>query len=202
MKISKKGQKRYETIMQVALELFLENGYEKTSLNDIVKKSGGSLSSIYKFFESKERLFATIIKGKFLEFKEQINDIALNQTDDIEKFLNEFGLAYIEIFFKPDGIKLTRIVMSETYKNKEVIKLFSELDAIKILQDFFEKQEVRSKIKLNDISGLAYKFCALIREPFFIKNIILGEELKQLSLKEKQNLVSQNVEIFLNGITG
>lgn len=53
MAISEKGKKRYELIVKTALELFLKNGYEKTSLSDIVAISGGSLASIYTFFESK-----------------------------------------------------------------------------------------------------------------------------------------------------
>jgi transcriptional regulator, TetR family len=57
MAISEKGKKRYELIVKTALELFLEKGYEKTSLSDIVAISGGSLSSIYTFFENKEGLF-------------------------------------------------------------------------------------------------------------------------------------------------
>ena len=34
MAISEKGKKRYELIVKTALELFLEKGYEKTSLSD------------------------------------------------------------------------------------------------------------------------------------------------------------------------
>ena len=44
MNISEKGKKRYEIIMQTGLELFLEKGYEHTSLSDIVAKGGGSLA--------------------------------------------------------------------------------------------------------------------------------------------------------------
>lgn len=62
MAISEKGKKRYELIVKTALELFLKNGYEKTSLSDIVAISGGSLASIYTFFESKEGLFQAIIE--------------------------------------------------------------------------------------------------------------------------------------------
>ena len=43
MAISEKGKKRYELIVKTALDLFLKNGYEKTSLSDIVAISGGSL---------------------------------------------------------------------------------------------------------------------------------------------------------------
>ena len=49
MKISEKGKRRYDSVMNAGLELFLKNGFEKTSLNDIVAKGGGSLASIYKF---------------------------------------------------------------------------------------------------------------------------------------------------------
>ncbi|WP_232524598.1 TetR/AcrR family transcriptional regulator [Campylobacter concisus] len=53
MAISEKGKKRYELIVKTALKLFLKNGYEKTSLSDIVAISGGSLSSIYTFLKTK-----------------------------------------------------------------------------------------------------------------------------------------------------
>lgn len=56
MNISEKGKKRYEIIMQTGLELFLEKGYEHTSLSDIVAKGGGSLASVYKYFTNKEGL--------------------------------------------------------------------------------------------------------------------------------------------------
>jgi len=38
---TEKGRKRYELIVKTALELFLKNGYDKTSLSDIVAISGG-----------------------------------------------------------------------------------------------------------------------------------------------------------------
>ncbi|MCR4942495.1 MAG: TetR/AcrR family transcriptional regulator [Campylobacter sp.] len=201
MAISKKGQRRYEAIIDAALELFLEKGYEKTSLNDIVKKSGGSLSSIYKFFESKDKLFATIIFAKFEEFSKEIkaNEI-LQNTNDMSEFLNNFGLAYLELFFKPGGIELTRIIMSETYKNKEIVKLFSQSNSLCILQSFFERKEVKSRIKDYDSRALASKFFAIIREPFLVKNIILGEELAPLCLSEKKKMVAQAVDMFVNGI--
>lgn len=53
---SKKAKDRYELILSVSLELFLKNGFENTSLNDIISKSGGSLSTIYTYFGSKEGL--------------------------------------------------------------------------------------------------------------------------------------------------
>ena len=57
MAISEKGKKRYELIVKTALELFLKNGYEKTSLSDIVAISGGSLASIYTFLRAKRGFF-------------------------------------------------------------------------------------------------------------------------------------------------
>ena len=45
-KPTKRSAERKEKFIQAGLEIFLENGYENTSLTDIIKKSGGSLASI------------------------------------------------------------------------------------------------------------------------------------------------------------
>ena len=57
MAISEKGKKRYELIVKTALELFLKNGYEKTSLSDIVAISGGSLLVFTLFLRAKRGFF-------------------------------------------------------------------------------------------------------------------------------------------------
>ncbi|RAZ49002.1 hypothetical protein CHL9004_08760, partial [Campylobacter hyointestinalis subsp. lawsonii] len=43
---TQKTKDRYELIISAGLELFLKNGFTNTSLNDIINKSGGSLSTI------------------------------------------------------------------------------------------------------------------------------------------------------------
>lgn len=205
MNISQKGQKRYENIMEAGLELFLKNGYENTSLSQIVAKSGGSLASVYKFFENKEKLFALIVQREFENFRQEI-ELAIKKVNhkDLSEFLNSFGLIYLEIFCKPENIKFVRIIISETHKNKELGKILKNLisnTCIKTLTDFFKKPQIAPLFKQDiDPQELAFNFCALIREPFFLHNLILGEEQKLMNEYEKRDMVSKVVDSFLNGI--
>lgn len=47
--------------LNVALKLFLEDGFHGVSIDQIVAAAGGSKATLYRYFESKEKLFAGII---------------------------------------------------------------------------------------------------------------------------------------------
>lgn len=51
---------RSELIYQVAMELFLERGYDNTPLSLIAKRSGLSKAGLYHYFENKEQLLFSI----------------------------------------------------------------------------------------------------------------------------------------------
>lgn len=70
----KKSEIRYKLILDAALELFLAKGYEATSLSDIIELSGGSLSSVYKYFDNKESLFLRIIELQSKKLDERMNE--------------------------------------------------------------------------------------------------------------------------------
>lgn len=57
---------RRQEIMEIALKMFMEKGYEKTSTNDILKALNLSRGGLYHHFESKEVILDTAIKELFL----------------------------------------------------------------------------------------------------------------------------------------
>lgn len=70
------GGKRDELI-ETALELFLENGYEKTSVRMILDHAGGEVGMFYHYFKSKDEIFNAAIEtyldryvSKFAEISE------------------------------------------------------------------------------------------------------------------------------------
>lgn len=58
-------QEKMELIMATSLELFAENGYHATSINQIAKKAGISKGLIYNYFESKKELLDALIAHGF-----------------------------------------------------------------------------------------------------------------------------------------
>ena len=118
MAISEKGKKRYELIVKTALDLFLKNGYEKTSLSDIVAISGGSLASIYTFFENKEGLFQAIIEQEIDDFIKEIDEkIDLKISHSLEEFLTKFATIIFSIVCTKKSVLLSRTMISESSKN-------------------------------------------------------------------------------------
>jgi AcrR family transcriptional regulator len=57
---------RKNEIMQTALKLFLKQGYEKTSTNDIIRELGLSRGGLYHHFKSKEEILDSAISSLLL----------------------------------------------------------------------------------------------------------------------------------------
>ena len=206
MAISEKGKKRYELIVKTALELFLKNGYDKTSLSDIVAISGGSLASIYTFFENKEGLFKAIIEQEIDELISEIDEkIDLKISHSLEEFLTKFATIIFSIICRKKKISLGRIMMSEGPKDGGLLgrafldQILNKIDLVLI--NFLERDEI--KIKLNPkfpTKFIAKSFMQSVIGVYYYDALMLNEEPK-LSKKEREEHVALCVELFLNGIT-
>ena len=205
MAISEKGKKRYELIVKTALDLFLKNGYEKTSLSDIVAISGGSLASIYTFFESKEGLFQAIIEQEIDNLIKEIDEkIDLKISHSLEEFLTKFVTISFSIVCTKKNISLGRIMMSEGPKNGGKLgrvfldQILNKIDLVLI--NFFERDEIKSQLNPKFPAKFITKcFKQCVIGLCYYDSLMLNEEPK-LSKKEREEHVALCVELFLNGI--
>ena len=204
-KITQRSAERKEKFIQVGMEIFLEKGYENTSLTDIIKKSGGSLASVYKFFENKEGLFRAIVERGFDDFRTQIDEkIDLSLSHKLEDFLIKFASIFFDIICDKETTLISRVMMSEGAKNdgllgKEFLdQILSKID--KILIDFFEREDIKKQLNPDISPYVAAKaFAAVVREPYHYNAILLNEDIT-LNEKEREEHVKTSINIFLHGV--
>ncbi|AGZ81021.1 TetR/AcrR family transcriptional regulator [Campylobacter fetus] len=171
-------------------------------MNDIISKSGGSLSTIYTYFGSKEGLFKAIIDRGVKQFLAEVeNQICLDSSDDLEKFLLKFGEEFLNIVWTKDSVLLKKLILNESFKEKsQIVDIFYESGVKKVNQiliDFFDKPSVKVKLKSYDSELLAFRFCYLLEEPFTVRSAILKRHLN-INKQERKEWVKECVEFFLS----
>lgn len=124
-----KGDDRKRKFMAVALELFYEKGYEKTTINDIINRMGVSKGAFYHYFKSKEDVIETISEEYARRGINMIKQVAerkdLNALEKINKALEK-----IMIYKKRSNDD--RIKIKGIFKNEDNLKLEKKiLDKIK-----------------------------------------------------------------------
>ncbi len=62
----KKGEKRKQELLQIAYRMFIERGYENTSIDDIIAEAGIAKGTYYYYFSSKEQTLEEVI-GMMIE---------------------------------------------------------------------------------------------------------------------------------------
>jgi len=74
-------------IINEAMKLFAEKGFEGTSIREIAAEAGVNLAMINYYFGSKEKLFECMVKQKAAYTKDMLEEIAKDTTlTEIEKF--------------------------------------------------------------------------------------------------------------------
>lgn len=78
---------RREVILKAALPLFLENGYEKTSVRMIANKVGCEVGLVYYYFTTKDDVFENALSLYFEDQKKTLSDITEKTKKDVSLFI-------------------------------------------------------------------------------------------------------------------
>ncbi len=141
MRNSKPAEERRKEIIDVALQLFLEKGYEKTSIKDITEKMHIATGLFHYYFRSKEDVL--------------IACAALNSqmiTEELE----------LETFFdgKKNAVEKINLLMSQVlYNVSEKSKIIKEKDSTKINASLLS-----DRIACNTLDIIIKKLVEFIKE--------------------------------------
>jgi AcrR family transcriptional regulator len=112
-------------IVQGARSIFLAQGFDAASMNDIAKAAGVSKGTLYVYFDNKEQLFEAIVHEECLAHAE--GAFNLDPSDhDVEKNLRRLGVAYIEFLCSPEKASALRTVIAIADRMPEIGKVFYE----------------------------------------------------------------------------
>jgi AcrR family transcriptional regulator len=89
--------RRLAKILVHATDVFYQKGYEGASMRDLSRASGVSLSGLYYYFESKEKLLYLIQKHTFTTIVERLRE-RLKDVSDPELRIRAFILNHLEYF--------------------------------------------------------------------------------------------------------
>ena len=95
--VESRFDRRLGKILAHASEVFYDKGYEGASMRDLARSSGMSLSGLYYYFESKEKLLYLIQKHTFSTIVERLRE-RLDEVSDPEQRIRVFILNHLEYF--------------------------------------------------------------------------------------------------------
>ncbi|MGE3474849.1 MAG: TetR/AcrR family transcriptional regulator [Rhodospirillaceae bacterium] len=107
-----RGEIRRAAIVAAAAEVFLEHGFGAATLDDVVRRAGGSRATLYGAFGSKEGLFAAIIAHQCELIVAPLKALS-EEAGAPEDVLTGVGRRFMEILMSPRGVGLYRMVSAE-----------------------------------------------------------------------------------------
>ena len=112
-------------IVDGARAVFLAQGFDAASMNDIARAAGVSKGTLYVYFKNKEELFEAIVQQECEAQAEGIFELDPNDHD-VEAVLTRLGVAYVKFLCRPEKASAIRIVIAIADRMPELGARFYE----------------------------------------------------------------------------
>lgn len=190
------AERRHRDLLASARRLFLEKGWDATSIDEISRVSGIAKRFIYARYPDKAALFISVIENYVAE---QIGALLPPSPPpaDIETGLFEFGGRLLERALHPEAIAILRLFFAQAPRFPELTKLFVERNRQRNLGEI--ARLIGAYIDLGAIEGDR----ELRAEQFFILVVGIPQRLAMLvgreSREEEERRLRAAVRLFLDG---
>lgn len=195
-----KRNKKYLAIINAATELFLEKGFQEASITSIMDRAGCSRETIYRYFKSKEDIFASAIQLQMEAYLQTMESITMGGTDDLRQGLVNWSLALIDSVTSESYVQFRRLVFSEVNSRPEHGKLYYDLTYEKgtsAVAEFFRLRQKEGQLKPIPARRLAAYFVGMLLYEL-VHQRVLGV-CKKPTRARASKLVDQAVDDFLLG---
>lgn len=190
-----------QKILETAEELFLENGFTKTSTTDIAKKAGCNHALLHYYFRTKENLFQKVFESKVGLFVDAFYSPDLPGETFEDKLRRKIG-AHFDVLVK--NPKLPMLVLTDMANTPERVhlakealgpfpgKLFAKLD--KELEEEVAKGTIRP-VEAKDLvmNILSLNIFAFVSLPLFAAINDLPEAELQEFLQHRKQVITDTI---------
>ena len=191
-----------EKIMDVALHMFSERGYEAVSIRDICGEVGIKESTLYYHFKNKKDIldslvekFRSHIDGLLTHVDEITEKPAKKKGKDIE---NQMVDSYMmdSYLFDPFCNLMLRLMMIEQFHNEEIRALYEKTlftDPLEIQMNIFKKLAATGVFPEKDVEWIVKEYHSYMTMLTFkyLLNGELTEKRKKAYQKEVHDLMTR-----------
>lgn len=155
-------QDNRERLLDVATDLFAARGFKGTSIRDIAREMGMSISNIYHYFGNKDGLLLAILKRSSVDVVTRLQGVLATDIEPVEKLKH---LLRTHICLCAEYCKATKVFfLDEEHLSEEGVRINQELQRevfnayLSVLGDL-KKTGV---IKRLDIKVLAFNLLGIV----------------------------------------
>ena len=195
-----RGVARRQAFLAAAREVFLEQGYEAASVNDVVRRAGGSLATLYAQFSSKEGLFLAVAQDQHERFFNEVMPENVSGLD-LEAGLQAYGEKWLRALLAPDHLAFYRIFIGEGRKFPQLLRRFLASGAERTraaVADYLRDWAARNDAEIQDPDRLASYFFDMARARLHYRS--LSDTSFVASEADISEQVRQAVQFFVKGL--
>jgi AcrR family transcriptional regulator len=115
-----KAAARIDALTEMAVDMFLDQGYEATSLDALIARVGGSRRNIYRHFGGKEGLFLATIASTCEAQAAPLKSLRIPLSGNPADALLLFGRALLDRVLLPATLALNRLMIAESARFPEL----------------------------------------------------------------------------------
>ena len=192
------AEARHGELLAAALDHFLDKGYEAATIEAIAGAVGMTKRTVYGLYPEKVALFHAAVHRAIERYS--ISDERIQATDcgDLEQTLRNIARLRIDLVASPQGMKLQRIINTESYRFPEIFNEVYELGAlptIHFLAQLLGRESAAGRLAIAEPAKAANVFMSMVVSGP-VRIIVSGNLMSQEEIDER---IAYAVGLFLDG---
>lgn len=196
--------RREARIVAIATQLFIERGFDGTSIDAVAEAAGVSKPTLYSRYQDKRALFEAVLEERIRSWLAPLSQAAEVQAleaepKDAETVLHDLSRVLLTRSLDPGAAALTRCIAAQALQFPDLAKLAYEegwLRGVRTVAHLLEVLAAQGQVAVDDTEIAADLFL----------NLVLGRSSKQalygievdLEVQEKRRRAA--VALFLAGV--
>ncbi|MGE0829448.1 MAG: TetR/AcrR family transcriptional regulator C-terminal domain-containing protein [Hyphomonadaceae bacterium] len=160
-----RGEARRAAFLEAVMQVFLEQGYEAASVNEVVRRAGGSLATLYSQYGNKDGLFSAVLEHGNSRFVEPMSQAA-DPDLPIEQGLQQIGETFLARIVSPDGLAFFRMVVGDGRKFPATLQQFLRTGPERVrltVAAYLAARADQDGCVFEDAEEAAGYFCEMVR---------------------------------------
>ncbi|MBO6774688.1 MAG: TetR/AcrR family transcriptional regulator [Marinibacterium sp.] len=194
--INRTGRK-FQQVLDGAREVFLRDGFEGASVDDIARVAGVSKATLYSYFPDKRLLFSEITQTECNAMAERALNL-IDETNPPREVLTIAASQIVPFLLSEFAQRIFRICMAERDRFPELARAFYAAGpgmGRQRLAEYLELSTARGELVIDDVQMAAEQFSELCKVKLW--NLAAFGVQTEFSQEEIDDVVTNAVETFM-----